>query len=303
MDWRVKAAVQGTMSVLPGGRRLNGWFQRHITRGVIPTVDSVERKWSQSMDLVSLAQRKASLPDLGWTALELGTGWQPVAPLALRAAGAGEVLTVDLEPLLTPAATGDTLRLVRDGIRHGSLECRIERAALLDELDAALAGESAPEEQMRTCGVVPVQSELADLIGIVEPADLTVSNNTLEHIPEDDLHGLLEALAQLTDRRGATAHFIDLKDHYAGFDPSIGPYNYLRYTDRKWRWFNNRLHHQNRLRSSDYLSAFESAGFSTVAVETEQDDRSQLPVLAPHFHRYEQSDLVVHTLRVLATPG
>lgn len=303
MDWRLKAAIQGTMSVMPGRRLLNGWFQRHVTKGVVPTADSVGRKWAQTMNLVSLAQAKVALQDLDWTALELGTGWQPVAPLALRAAGAREVLTVDLEPLLTPTATRETLRLVRSGLRDGSLECRVDRAALVSELDASLEAESAPEELLRTCRIVAIRSELTNLAGSVEPADLTVSNNTLEHIPESDLRGVLEALSKLTSRRGATAHFIDLKDHYAGFDPSIGPYNYMRYSDREWRWFNNRLHHQNRLRASDYLSAFESVGFSTVVVETEQDEPAQLPELAAQFRRYEESDLVVHTVWVVAVPG
>jgi hypothetical protein len=60
-------------------------------------------------------------------------------------------------------------------------------------------------------------------------------------------------------------HFIDMRDHYSSFDRSISRLNYLRYPDRVWRLFNNRLHFQNRLRISDYRAIFEAAGFAIVA--------------------------------------
>jgi hypothetical protein len=60
-------------------------------------------------------------------------------------------------------------------------------------------------------------------------------------------------------------HFVDMHDHYATFDPSIGRLNYLRYPDPVWRLFNNPLQHQNRLRLPEYRAILEEAGFEIVA--------------------------------------
>jgi hypothetical protein len=60
-------------------------------------------------------------------------------------------------------------------------------------------------------------------------------------------------------------HYIDLADHYAGFDARITAYNFLRFSDRTWRWYNNKLHYQNRLRVNDYRALHEAAGWHVTA--------------------------------------
>ena len=91
--------------------------------------------------------------------------------------------------------------------------------------------------------------------------DLFVSNNTLEHIPKDVLVGIFREFRRVGRRDSVMAHHIDLSDHYAGFDPSITVYNFLRFSERRWRLFNNRLHYQNRLRISDYRCIHVEAGW------------------------------------------
>jgi hypothetical protein len=92
-----------------------------------------------------------------------------------------------------------------------------------------------------------------------------VSNNTFEHIPADVLRGLAAEFARLCPPGGVMDHFVDMHDHYATFDPSIGRLNYLRYPDPVWRLFNNPLQHQNRLRLPEYRAILEEAGFEIVA--------------------------------------
>jgi hypothetical protein len=90
-------------------------------------------------------------------------------------------------------------------------------------------------------------------------------------------------------------HFIDMSDHYAHFDRRISEYNYLRYSDRRWRPFNNRLQYQNRLRISDYRRIVQEAGFRVVAEDAERGPAELLEqiTLAPRFRSYSQEDLAV----------
>jgi hypothetical protein len=52
------------------------------------------------------------------------------------------------------------------------------------------------------------------------------------------------------------SHFIDMSDHFARLDPSITIYNYLRYSKRQWRWIDNTIQPQNRLRISHYRALY-----------------------------------------------
>ena len=47
------------------------------------------------------------------------------------------------------------------------------------------------------------------------------------------------------------------KGHYSCFDGTIGPYNFLRFSDELWGLVSPGLHYQNRLRRSDYLRLLE----------------------------------------------
>jgi hypothetical protein len=92
--------------------------------------------------------------------------------------------------------------------------------------------------------------------------------------------------------------FIDYKDHYSYFDHGISTYNFLQYSDRKWRFFNPPLHYQNRLRHGDYLRLFQQAGFEILderrtdgtAADLENIERLSLD---KRFRAYSLSELAV----------
>ena len=52
------------------------------------------------------------------------------------------------------------------------------------------------------------------------------------------------------------SHFIDMSDHFAHFDKSITIYNFLRFSERQWKWIDNIIQPQNRLRIFDYKRIF-----------------------------------------------
>lgn len=80
-------------------------------------------------------------------------------------------------------------------------------------------------------------------------------------------------------------------------DPRISVYNFLRYSDRRWRIVNSSLHFQNRLRARDYRALFVEAGLEVAHEERRTpgaEHREQLKQLrlAPRFARgYTLEDL------------
>src|SRR5262249_3632127 len=94
--------------------------------------------------------------------------------------------------------------------------------------------------------------------------DWITSTNTLEHIPLQDIHAILQECRRLLRDDGLMSCLIDYEDHYSYFDHSISGYNFLQYSDEAWAFFNPALYYQNRLRHRDYLDLFQSAGFEVV---------------------------------------
>lgn len=91
---------------------------------------------------------------------------------------------------------------------------------------------------------------------------------------------------------------IDYSDHYAGFDGSITPYNFLRYADKQWRLYNSDLHFQNRLRHSQYMQIFNELGLRFLHVDPQplpanyRELLSRVP-LANDFRGFDETDLAI----------
>jgi hypothetical protein len=300
--WRLKAGLQGAIALSPRSTHLNRLFQRYVTRSLEPTLDSVGTKWDQTHDLVE-AWRGSTGHTGGFAALEVGTGWLPVAPLALLGSGATSVVTIDVQPLLRTPELMRTLQVVLDGLEAGALKSvRPELPGLI--IDALTADpDQSPVEVLAPLSITPVVGDARSTRLEAGSIDLSVSNNTLEHIPVDDLALILAELRRLCADGGGSSHFIDLKDHYAGFDGSIGVYNFLRFSEHRWRWYNNRLHYQNRLRASDYLKLAKRSGFDVADVRTDAEPEALPASIATEFSCYDREDLLVHSLWLTLLPA
>jgi Methyltransferase domain len=271
-SWLLKAAVQGAISPLPGRDRLNHLLQRHITGSVTLTDEVFERKLAQChRHLESYRAQHGTLPR---HVLELGTGWYPIVPVEMVNAGVERVTTVDVNPLCDVARARAALeRFGRQGDPTAS-----DAAALLDPLGVRVLVRDVRDSELEPGSV-----------------DLFVSNNTLEHIPPGTLREIMAVFRRLAAPEAVMDHFIDMSDHYAHFDHSISEFNYLRYSDRRWRPFNNRLQYQSRLRIPDYRRIVEDAGFRVVAEDAERGPAEALEqiTLAPRFRGYPREELAV----------
>jgi hypothetical protein len=95
-----------------------------------------------------------------------------------------------------------------------------------------------------------------------------------------------------------------MADHYAQFDHTLSVYNFLRYSDRKWRWINNRLQYQNRLRLNDFRAIQRAAGWDIVSETNVTGPVRELEALtlAPRFRDIPNADLAVVTGWFVSSP-
>jgi hypothetical protein len=155
--------------------------------------------------------------------------------------------------------------------------------------------EGSVDALLATAGVTNIVADVRTL-ALDKPVDMIVSNNTLEHIPRDVIEGMFAHFHHLLAHGGVMSHWIDMADHYMNFDPSIGPYNFLKFSEPVWRLFNNRHQYQNRMRVSDYRAVHTSNGWSIVEeINTAGRPEELQPIrVAPEFRRYLEADLLVY---------
>src|SRR5690606_32699774 len=133
-----------------------------------------------------------------------------------------------------------------------------------------------------------------------QSVDLVVSTSTLQHIPVDVLRKLFQEFRRVTASGGMMSHVINMADHYAQTDPSISRFNFLRYSKRRWRLYNNSLHYQNRLRVNDYRRMCEDAGWVIVDEHDISRPPEELAAVPVHrdFAHYREEDLLVTEARI-----
>ena len=106
---------------------------------------------------------------------------------------------------------------------------------------------------------------------------------------------------------GLLLHNIDPSDHFSHEDQDIPAVNFLRFSDAEWdKWAGNPFMYHNRLRASEYLDLFKSAGVRILRSETAVDDRSLSALqrgfpVDPRFSGMTREDLATRWLRLIGT--
>src|SRR5271168_2608095 len=104
LNWRAKGLIQASLSVLPGGGRVNDYLQKSVggLKKFECNINDKVGDWGCMMAYLGAVQRG----DVeGRRILEIGTGWYPTLPMCLALAGAQRVYTVDLQRHLDSALT------------------------------------------------------------------------------------------------------------------------------------------------------------------------------------------------------
>jgi hypothetical protein len=308
MNWQTKSKIQRACAALPIGRD-----------SVYYTIQRYGGSLRQARDPRELVAAGASLAQNlsdhgfgveGKRLMEIGTGRYLELPIAMYLAGAGSILTVDLNPLLKE-------RLVLESIAKMK-EHRNEILANFSRL------QNADEVKQRFERLTSVKS-LADVLKVASiqyyaPSDATstglpngcidvqFSYTVFEHIQGQILLGILREANRILSPRGAAIHHIDPSDHFAHDDHSISFVNFLQYSEEEWaRLAGNPFAYHNRLRSSDYARIYQESGHtirmwnSYVNEECVAVLKKSFP-LAPQYNARSVEDLASVVLRVLSTP-
>lgn len=263
MNWKLKAIIQGGLARVPWGAKVNNTLQK-IAGGRTNISQYIGSKVKDDW-LVHMSH----LNRLGFTVqerdmMEIGTGWLPVMPLCFSLSGVRNCYTLDLnrhlkmkdvhvvlghlEPYLEVIATaaGNSFEQVRHqwnslmSLRNGE-----------EILSAAAIEYHAPSDATNS------RLKSASI-------DLVFSNSVLEHVPAEILDRIMCESQRVLKPGGVSLHNVNCGDHYAYFDRSITPINYLRFPEHKWRWWNNNLLYQNRLRPVDFVESAHRAGLEVV---------------------------------------
>jgi SAM-dependent methyltransferase len=298
--WIAKAALHNALSELPGGQKINFLLQRNVTHTLPGDDDHFRLKARKALWHFAALQRLHTGPVAGARLFEFGAGWDLIGPLFLYALGASDQTVVDVAPLLS-------LPLVAQAIRQFT--------ALKPELEA-LHGVN-----LRSLGTPAVGSaeELRERFGIrylapcdvratglrTASVDFALTTSTLQHVPEEQIAPILAECRRILRPGGALSSHIDMTDGFAQFDGALTPYNFLKFSDRRWNLVNSPSYFHNRLRARDFLAKFETAGFEIVEREVRppsQEDLEQVRALslAPRFRSYTAEDLAVQQISLVA---
>jgi len=298
VGWRAKAAIQGVLSVVPGGDSLNYVLQSRVTHslpvGESVLVENVETAQSHLRAVVE----HLHLP-LGEAAFyEFGAGWSLGVPIALAGLGVTNQTLVDIRALARPDLVGDIVRrLPPAGERVGT---SLRLAPWPAESDLASALRAYGIAYMAPCDARSTGLESASI-------DVVTSTSTFEHIPKADIVPILSECRRILKPSGVMSAWIDYKDHYASFDDRIGPYNFLTFDQKAWRRYSPSLQYQNRLRHREYVDLFEEAGFEILQLEVIEADQRDLDALAgldidPSFSGFTPEELGVRDAHFVARP-
>lgn len=302
-SWLIKTAIQGTLSRLPNPQRWNSVFQRRVTGSTARVKpEGLLKKWAQAQRHLAHYKAHSGASDRP-RVLELGTGWHPIVPIALVLGGAHSVQSLDKVGLISEEGLQQVLGCLRAELDGG-------RLTIDDPEGRTLAEDVLPRADSMSLDAIldalHLSARVMDARDTDLPAasvDLFVSNNTFEHIPRSVLEQILVEYRRLAAPGAVGSHFIDLADHYAGFDSSINVYNFLRFSERRWRVFNNELQYQNRLRVRDYREVHASAGWNVVE-ERNESDVAALATVPVHaaFAAYDREDLAVYHSWMVSLP-
>jgi hypothetical protein len=297
--WLIKSAVHRALSLLPASHLWNAWFQKYVTR----SLDLTRQRFRFRLEccrrhlesFFELRPRRGG----GFTVFELGTGWFPVVPIGLYLCGASEVWTFDIAPLLSGRRLRQAFELFDEFDRSGELRCFLpllqsDRLTSLRQAACAPGPASAAERLQRLD--IQVRTQDAAQTGLPSATvDLFVSTGVLEYIPVPAIEQILAEFRRVGSPDAVQSHYLNLADEYSYFDPSITPFNFLRFSERRWKYLNSPLAWLNRLRVPDYRRLFDRAGFEIIKefnTSGRLEDLKKIQ-LAPEFRSYREEDLLV----------
>ncbi|MBI2815532.1 MAG: class I SAM-dependent methyltransferase [Acidobacteria bacterium] len=279
MDWRVKAIVQKTLSVVPGGVQINGLLQRCLG-DLRRFPDHVEIRIRDAERLIPLV-RRLGLELSGLEICEVGTGWLPVLPVCFSISGIWHCTTFDIQRHILPQLTLRMVALLEQALQRISAAS----ARSLEDVATAYAEIAAPSsvdellDRARITYRAPADGGATGLA--CGSQDLVFSNNVLQYVPADAILPIMRESKRILRPGGLSLHSINCGDEYANFDPNITDMNFLKFSEEEWKFWNTSFIFQNRMRPVDFIRVAEEAGLELIHADVKVSEESLAAL--PHF--------------------
>ncbi len=261
--WVQKAIVQKVISYLPLGNKINYLFQKYVTKGVNLGDEYFYDRLEHAKEHLTNYSKYS-----GWVVprvtLEIGTGWYPIVPISLFLVGAEKIYSVDITFLTSKERIKTTIdkfiECYTAGLLGGYIPFLPEKFEVLKRLHSDYEMISL-EVILKQLNIIYLIEDARQLSLADESIDLVNSNNTFEHIYPDILLSILKQFKRVVKKdNGIMSHSIDMSDHFAHFDNTINIYNFLQYSPSKWKWIDNSIQPQSRLRFYDYVGMYQELG-------------------------------------------
>jgi SAM-dependent methyltransferase len=307
MYWQYKAKIMKTCAFLPAGARLYKLIQKTFGRLMANPMSRIPAQVLMVQWILDMSGKVE-----GRTFFEVGTGHNPIVPIAFFLCGAKEIVTIDLnrrldfgilkKSLLWMSENRNDIWRYYDGVA--------EKAVFDERMDLIGRLKGSPEKLLSEANIQYLAPADAADTGLPDSSiDYHISITVLEHIPRADIQRILKETKRILKQNGVAIHFIDLSDHFQHQDKSITKINFLRYSEKKWdRIAGNEFAYCNRMRASDYLALFRKAGFDVCRCENLVDDEARESMadgfsVNEEFQKYSVDDLCVTQLKVALRAG
>lgn len=302
-DWKLKATVQKSISILPNSREINHAFQKYVTKGVELTDEYFYDRLNHASDHLNAYNRNFNVESLEFS-LELGTGWYPIVPIALFLCGVKDIYSIDLESLTNKENFKKTIQKFIESKNFDTLKTfipyRDDKMRFLEALNEKYEALTY-EKILHLFNIQLIVGDARKLNLKDSSINLIHSNNTFEHIAPDVLKDILSEFNRVLNKQnGVMSHFIDMSDHFAHFDKSISIYNFLKFSDKEWSVIDNSIQPQNRLRLSDYIELYKTLKIQTTLIDKRDGDLEELKkvTLSEKFAKKSLKDLAISHARI-----
>jgi cyclopropane fatty-acyl-phospholipid synthase-like methyltransferase len=234
--------------------------------------------------ILELCEKHHAVQD-GDKLLEIGTGWVHWESTIIRLFYDVEITLFDVWDNRNLKAYKHYCRQLEEIIDE-ELDLQLPRRQRVHELLQAIANAESFDEIYHLLGFRYVINPKGTLEQFQDESfSVIFSCNVFEHVDRSILPQFIQDFYRLLIPGGHSLHKIDPGDHLAYYTQSVSRKNYLRYSDKVWRWFfENDVQYFNRVQRPEWVALFQKAGFELVEEESILGDIGALSLNQRYCH-------------------
>jgi len=302
MTWLYKALIQKFISFLPYSHRINYLLQRYLTVGkelhhsfVIDKLNHAQKHIKSFAEFGNTSLEKAKI-------LEIGTGWYPIVPIVFYLSGSNNIETTDIRKLYCKKSIDQALRSIIKLFNENSIRELIPKYQedRIETLKLAL-NQKRIHSKFDLLKIKSTIYKSSDYAISSKSKDFIVSNNTIQYIKKTDMIPLFSELARIGESGSVLSLAIDFTDEFSHFDRSISNFNFLKFSERKWKRITWRSYSVNRLRYTDIKKHIVNH-FHLRSEEIINGKTQELEEVSIHkqFSQYNTEELLVKHVHIVA---